>query len=115
MPPRFGQNRSLGGNGYDPAEAQQYELTEYGLLSEPPKYGKKYPDGSSIDWLQEENAERERNYAWQNEAGIRGALLPALDSARMWLVIIATGIGVGLAGAWLDILVKWYVLSLAPS
>ncbi|KAH6916019.1 Cl-channel protein [Coprinopsis sp. MPI-PUGE-AT-0042] len=107
MPFGFRQNGSRGSNDYDPSEAQQYELSEYGLLSEPPKYGTKYPDGSSIDWLQEENAERERNYAWQNEAGIRGALLPALDSARMWLVVIATGIGVGLAGAWLDILVKW--------
>lgn len=103
MTSRSGQN----GNGYNYSEAQEYELTEYGLLSEPPKYGTRYPDGSSIDWLQEENAERVRNYAWQNEEGIRGALLPAFDSARMWFVVIATGIGVGLAGAWLDILVKW--------
>ncbi|TFK51880.1 hypothetical protein OE88DRAFT_1658562 [Heliocybe sulcata] len=26
---------------------------------------------------------------------------------KMWFVIVATGIGVGVAGAWLDVLVKW--------
>ncbi|KAG2011665.1 voltage-gated chloride channel [Coprinopsis cinerea AmutBmut pab1-1] len=103
----FRPNGSLGVDNYNHSEAQQYELTEYGLLAEPPKYGDKYRDGSSIDWLHEENAERERNHALQSEAGIRGALLPALDSIRMWIVVIATGIGIGLAGAWLDILVKW--------
>ena len=33
-----------------------------------------------------------------------------LDSAGMWLVIILTGVGIGVLGAWLDVLVKWYVL-----
>ena len=28
----------------------------------------------------------------------------------MWLVIVLTGMGVGVAGAWLDVLVKWCVL-----
>ncbi|TFK26246.1 Cl-channel protein [Coprinopsis marcescibilis] len=98
---------SLGVNGYDHHEAQQYELTEYGLLSKPPQYGDKYPDGSSIDWLHEEAVERERSYALQSEVGIRGALLPALDSVRMWIVVIATGVAIGLVGAWLDLLVKW--------
>lgn len=27
----------------------------------------------------------------------------------MWLVVILTGLGVGLTGGWLDVLVKWYV------
>jgi hypothetical protein len=29
----------------------------------------------------------------------------------MWIVMIATGAGVGITGAWLDVLVQWYVLS----
>ena len=28
----------------------------------------------------------------------------------MWVVIILTGVGVGVLGAWLDVLVKWYAL-----
>jgi len=94
------------------AELQQYELTTAGELPNPstlPAFGKKYPDGSSIDWLQEEAAERERSHALHSQAGVRGALLPALDAARMWIVVIGTGIGIGLAGAWLDVLVKWSV------
>ncbi|KAF6761563.1 Cl-channel protein [Ephemerocybe angulata] len=80
-------------------QLHEYELTAHREL--------KYTDGSSIDWLQEEAAERERSHALHSQAGVRGALLPALDSARMWIVVIATGIGIGLAGAWLDVLVKW--------
>lgn len=92
-------------------QLHEYELTADGdLYSAEPEPGGKYHDGSSIDWLQEEAAERERNHALHSQAGIRGALLPALDSARMWMVVIATGIGIGLAGAWLDVLVKWYAI-----
>jgi hypothetical protein len=29
------------------------------------------------------------------------------DAARMWLVVILTGFGIGLTGGWLDVLVKW--------
>ncbi|EAU90606.2 chloride channel 3 [Coprinopsis cinerea okayama7 len=68
----FRPNGSLGVDNYNHSEAQQYELTEYGLLAEPPKYGDKYRDGSSIDWLHEENAERERNHALQSEAANAG-------------------------------------------
>lgn len=89
-------------------QLHEYELTATGnLYNSVPEPGKKYTDGSSIDWLQEEAAERERSHALHSQAGVRGALLPALDSARMWIVVIATGIGIGLAGAWLDVLVKW--------
>jgi len=35
--------------------------------------------------------------------------LPFVDASRMWLVIVITGMGVGLTGAWLDVLVKWSV------
>ncbi|TEB33068.1 Cl-channel protein [Coprinellus micaceus] len=92
------------------SQLSEYELTADGDLynvNVQPEPGKKYPDGASIDWLQEEAAERERSHALHSQAGVRGALLPALDSARMWIVVIATGIGIGLAGAWLDMLVKW--------
>lgn len=89
-------------------EVQEYELTGDGQLFNATEPGKKYPDGSSIDWLQEEAAERERSHELHSQAGVRGALLPAIDSARMWIVVIATGIGIGLAGAWLDVLVKWF-------
>ncbi|TFK39947.1 Cl-channel protein [Crucibulum laeve] len=89
-------------------EAEQFELTEEGLLLTPnAKPATKYKDGTSIDWLHEETEERERRNALRSEAGARGILLPVLDASRMWFVVIMTGIGIGIAGAWLDVLVKW--------
>src|SRR5436190_23938718 len=87
-------------------EEDQYELTEDGRV--PLRHHpSKYQDGSTIDWLHEEGLERERNHRLQSQAGIRGVLLPTLESARLWLLVILTGVGIGIAGAWLDVLVKW--------
>ncbi|KAF8967680.1 Cl-channel protein [Flammula alnicola] len=88
-------------------EEDQFELTEDGRIPIPYRRTAKYQDGNTIDWLHEEGLERERNHALQSQAGIRGILLPALESARMWFIVIVTGIGIGIAGAWLDVLVKW--------
>ncbi|PPQ91494.1 hypothetical protein CVT25_013751 [Psilocybe cyanescens] len=88
-------------------EEDQYELTEDGRIPIPYRRTAKYQDGNTIDWLHEEGLERERNYALQSQAGVRGILLPALDSVRMWFIVVVTGIGIGIAGAWLDVLVKW--------
>lgn len=93
---------------------ESYALTENGQLHDTNKYhAARYQDGSSIDWLYEEALERERTQAQRSQHGVRGLLLPWIDSARMWLVVILTGIGIGLAGAWLDVLVKWYVAFLS--
>lgn len=66
-----------------------------------------YKDGTSIDWLYEEAAERERRHRLNTLHGLRGLLTLTLNSAQMWMVIIATGIGIGVIGDWLDVLVKW--------
>ncbi|RDB23755.1 H(+)/Cl(-) exchange transporter 3 [Hypsizygus marmoreus] len=97
----------VGRNGHVHTDEELFELTEDGQL--PTKYGKrtKYEDGSSIDWLHEEAAERERLHSLRSQAGARGLLLPLLESARLWFVVIMTGLGIGITGAWLDVLVKW--------
>ncbi|KAJ7493396.1 Cl-channel protein [Mycena galericulata] len=92
----------------DPAEL--YELSEAGQVPSPTHqthFASKYVDGSTIDWLREEAAERERTNIQRAQYGVRGLLLPWFDAARMWLVVILTGFGVGLTGGWLDVLVKW--------
>lgn len=90
----------------------EFELTEDGRIPIPYRRTAKYQDGNTIDWLHEEGIERERNHALQSQAGIRGVLLPALESSRMWFIVIVTGMGIGIAGAWLDVLVKWCVVRL---
>ncbi|KAF7370903.1 Chloride channel protein [Mycena sanguinolenta] len=92
----------------DPAEL--FELTEDGQVPSPARqthFASHYVDGSTIDWLREEAAERERTNIQRAQFGVRGLLLPWFDAARMWLVVILTGIGIGLTGGWLDVLVKW--------
>ncbi len=86
----------------------EYELTEDGRVPVAYQRTAKYHDGNTIDWLHEENLERERVHAMQAQSGTRGLLLPIMDSVKMWFIVIMTGVAIGLAGAWLDVLVKWY-------
>jgi chloride channel 3/4/5 len=66
-----------------------------------------YDDGNSIDWLREESAERERRRGLKYQRGVRGLLLPFMDASRIWFVVVVTGVGIGVTGAWLDVLVRW--------
>jgi len=67
----------------------------------------KYPDGTTIDWLHEQSTERHRVHLLH----VRGLLAPLADASRTWFVVVATGMGIGFAGAWLDVLVRWLVSS----
>ena len=91
--------------------SSSFELLEDGnLLRQQPSIPPetiRYADGSTIDWQREEAAERERKRTVHTRRGWRGALSPILDGGRIWLVIVFTGIGIGVAGAWLDVLVRW--------
>ncbi|KAI5124285.1 hypothetical protein M0805_005132 [Coniferiporia weirii] len=95
-------------------EEEQYELRasdDHELLNASARIKEKKPaylDGSTIDWLQEEAAERSRQHYLRSLHGLRGLLLPLLDTSRVWFIIVATGIGVGVTGAWLDVLVHWF-------
>jgi hypothetical protein len=67
----------------------------------------RYRDGDTIDWWHEGVSERERRKRLASQHGFRGLISPFMDVAKLWFVIILTGICVGLAGGWLDILVMW--------
>jgi chloride channel 3/4/5 len=109
----FARNEShpLFSSGKDEYEEEGYDISHLeGRSHRPPELVTLphcYKDGSSIDWLYEEAAERERRRQLNTLHGLRGLLTLALNSAQMWMVIIATGIGIGVIGAWLDVLVKW--------
>jgi len=60
-----------------------------------------------IDWQYEEAAERARKRSIRSERGSRRVLAPLFESVRLWVVLILTGAGVGIIGAYLDILVAW--------
>ncbi|KAJ7035598.1 Cl-channel protein [Mycena alexandri] len=93
----------------DPAEV--FELSEEGQVRSPTHgqthFASRYVDGSTIDWLREEAAERDRTNVQRSQFGVRGLLLPWFDASKMWFIVILTGLGIGLTGGWLDVLVKW--------
>lgn len=105
------ENDPLFSNGKDDYEGEAYDVSQLEEHSHrPPGFvtpPHRYKDGASIDWLYEEAAERQRRHQLHTLHGLRGLLTLALNSAQMWMVIIATGIGIGVIGAWLDVLVKW--------
>ena len=98
----------------DIQDAEAYEFVEHepSPRFSPRSLGKQaaYEEGSSIDWVREEAAERERMRGIRSRRGLKGLLGVVLDSAGLWFVIILAGVGVGVLGAWLDVLVKWCVL-----
>lgn len=61
-----------------PLPEEVYELTEDGQIPSPTQqtHFSRYVDGSTIDWLREEAAERERTNMQRSQHGVRGLLLP---------------------------------------
>ncbi|KAG8994626.1 hypothetical protein FRB93_001541 [Tulasnella sp. JGI-2019a] len=66
-----------------------------------------YKDGSSIDWMYEEAIERAHKQRLKSQPGLRGLLMPIMETWRLWTVLILTGIFVGYTGGTLDVLVAW--------
>ncbi|KAH9984423.1 Cl-channel protein [Russula vinacea] len=66
-----------------------------------------YCDGDTIDWWHEDASERERWKRLVSQHGFRGFISSFVDITKLWFVMILTGICVGFAGGWLDILVMW--------
>ncbi|KZT07272.1 Cl-channel protein, partial [Laetiporus sulphureus 93-53] len=92
----------------DIEDAEQFELLpDSSSRASPYIRTRKYEDGTTIDWLREEAAERKRKRELATQRGFRGLRARVVDSCSMWLVIILTGLGIGVAGAWLDVLVRW--------
>lgn len=108
--------RPTDGNGdMSMSASSSFELLERGALLRPAETVEvdasvPYAEGTTIDWHREEAVERERKRMLHAQRGLRGIMGPLMDSAKIWLVIVLTGIGIGVAGAWLDVLVKWSVL-----
>ncbi|KAN0129315.1 chloride channel [Lactarius tabidus] len=91
--------------------AEEYELSpnleEWSKSAHRHRLRPNYHDGDTIDWWHEDASERERWKGMISQRGLRGLVSPLIDVTQLWFVMIFTGICVGLAGGWLDILVMW--------
>lgn len=64
-------------------------------------------EGATIDWAHENAKERARRTALSEVKGIRGIRARLWDSMTPWIVVVATGVTVGLLAASLDIVTAW--------
>ena len=67
-----------------------------------------YDDFTAIDWIYEYTKERQRKrLLYSSGQGILGHARRLLDASNIWLVLIATGIAVGIIAASIDIATDW--------
>ncbi|PWY69744.1 voltage-gated chloride channel [Aspergillus heteromorphus CBS 117.55] len=67
-----------------------------------------YDDLTAIDWIFEYTKERQRKrLLYANGQGVVGYLRKVLDSSNVWIVLIATGVLVGIIAACIDISSDW--------
>ncbi|KAJ5112650.1 hypothetical protein N7532_000695 [Penicillium argentinense] len=67
-----------------------------------------YDDFTAIDWIYEYTKERQRKrLLYSSGQGFMGHVLRLLDASNVWLVLVATGIAVGIIAAAIDIATDW--------
>jgi len=67
-----------------------------------------YDDLTAIDWIFEYTKERQRlRVLYSNTPGFMGYVRQLLDASHVWLVLIFTGIAVGILAACIDIAGDW--------
>lgn len=70
--------------------------------------GAAYDDLTTIDWIVEYTKERQRTRTLRSDfSGIGGYLIQLLDRSNVWLILIATGVLVGLIAAGIDTTSLW--------
>jgi chloride channel 3/4/5 len=67
-----------------------------------------YDNLTAIDWIFEYTKERQRiRYLYSSSQGLLGHVRQLLDAGHVWLVLITTGIAVGILAACIDIASNW--------
>lgn len=67
-----------------------------------------YDDQTAIDWIFEYTKERQRKrLLYSGNQGIVGYARRLLDASNVWLILIATGISVGIIAACIDVASDW--------
>ena len=66
-----------------------------------------YEDFTAIDWTEEYNKERSRKHKLKRTKGLRGYLTLLFDNANIWIILLLTGVSVGLLSAAIDVVSVW--------
>lgn len=62
-----------------------------------------YEDLASIDWIQEITRERRRRLILEEDQTVNGKTIRFLDKTQIWVILVATGIAVGVLAASIDV------------
>ena len=67
-----------------------------------------YEDLTAIDWIFEYTKERQRlRQLYSSATGILGYIRQALDASQVWVVLVLTGLAVGVLAAGIDVTTDW--------
>ncbi|KAK3332457.1 chloride channel protein 5 [Cercophora scortea] len=67
-----------------------------------------YEDLTAIDWIFEYTKERQRlRVLYSSATGILGYIRQSLDASQVWVVLVLTGLAVGLLAAGIDVTTDW--------
>ncbi|KAG5439908.1 hypothetical protein PCANB_000190 [Pneumocystis canis] len=77
------------------------------LFHDNPSKKQKIKNFSTIDWVDENTKERRRKQAIRELRGIRGKIIRFWDFSQVWIIIIATGISIGVISGFIDIVSGW--------
>lgn len=67
-----------------------------------------YDDLTAIDWIFEYTKERQRKrLLYSSGQGLLGHIRQLLDASHVWVVLVATGVAVGIIAACIDIASDW--------
>ncbi|OBT86110.1 hypothetical protein VE02_05410 [Pseudogymnoascus sp. 03VT05] len=100
------QNGNMGGGGL-PAD-QPKDGNSLDWVIEGPGHRVGYENLTAIDWIFEYTKERQRlRVLYSNTSGIIGYARQMADASQIWIVLVLTGIAVGLIAAGIDITSGW--------
>ncbi|KAK3322488.1 chloride channel [Apodospora peruviana] len=67
-----------------------------------------YEDLTAIDWIFEYTKERQRlRVLFGSATGLLGYLRQFLDASQVWIILVLTGLAVGVIAAWIDVTSDW--------
>ncbi|KAK9469885.1 chloride channel [Lipomyces arxii] len=66
-----------------------------------------YENLTAIDWIHEYAKARQRDQVFTHQLGLRGQFNLLFDSSQVWLILIATGLSVGVIAAMIDVVSNW--------
>lgn len=97
-----------GGTGQNGAPGRPKDGVSLDWYTEGPGRRVGYDDMTAIDWIFEYTKERQRiRLLSSGSKGLWKQLRFLLDGSQVWLVLIATGIAVGILAACIDIASNW--------